>query len=251
MGEEYTGALAFNAEGVRGILEDRKVMTRRMIELPADMGEASEDYDFDIDAVFINGERRDWPYAIADESGCLAAIECPYGEPGDLLWVQEEYCGHWCACEGREGPSILDRVLDLPPCAHKNATKLCGGEEIPQDDGSISTTSTDSSVFLYYRATNKDDDKPDHIDWQPADDMPQYASRIQLRVKYVRVERLKDISEDDAIAEGYPLPGGGGHNHVSATIGLAKRGFFAGEWASKHYDDNPWVWVIEFERVQS
>ena len=79
--------------------------------------------------------------------------------------------------------------------------------------------------------------------------LPRWASRITLLVKSVRVERLQDISEDDAIAEGVVCPRFG-------TYGMNPESIFRDLWQSINgkrpgcsWDDNPWVWVIEFERA--
>ena len=69
-------------------------------------------------------------------------------------------------------------------------------------------------------------------------------------MKGVRVERLKDISNADAMAEGYPVRDVKGA-YLHAIDFESKTAFLDGEWAKDKVDENPWVWVIEFERVQS
>lgn len=102
--------------------------------------------------------------------------------------------------------------------------------------------------YIIYRADLDDwaclDDCPDHK-WKPSIFMPKTACRLWLKVKSVRVERVQEISEDDAICEG--TKGGGGHPDFWA-------GAFHDLWDSINakrgygWDKNPWVWVIEFER---
>ena len=79
--------------------------------------------------------------------------------------------------------------------------------------------------------------------------MPRWASRITLRITDVRVERLQNISEDDARAEGWPGPITETGFPIAAPLA-----WFANVWTSINgpgaWDDNPWVWVIEFERVK-
>ena len=77
--------------------------------------------------------------------------------------------------------------------------------------------------------------------WTPSIHMPRWASRITLEITGVRVERLQDISEEDAISEGTPFPCGGwvgGYQKLWESI------HGPGSW-----DLNPWVWVVEFKRV--
>jgi hypothetical protein len=82
--------------------------------------------------------------------------------------------------------------------------------------------------------------------WKPSIHMFRWASRITLEITGVRVERLQDISEADAIAEGCQCSG------VPAS--LTNRGAFAKLWESINgtgsWDANPWVWVVEFRRCE-
>lgn len=83
--------------------------------------------------------------------------------------------------------------------------------------------------------------------WRPSIHMPRLASRIQLEITSVRVERLKAISEVDAVAEGAPCgsccaPQEGSHKAGFAQLWESING--SGSWNA-----NPWVWVIEFKRV--
>jgi hypothetical protein len=88
--------------------------------------------------------------------------------------------------------------------------------------------------------------------WRPSIFMPRWASRITLEITGVRVERVRDISESDAKAEGVtPSIVGRDFDYLGYRAGFqslwdsinSKRGY---SWAS-----NPWVWVVEFKRVTS
>lgn len=131
--------------------------------------------------------------------------ECPYGQPGDLLWVRETWA--WYGCE-RDPREVLYRA---------------DTSNLPESHGR----------------------------WRPSIHMPRWASRITLRVTGVRVERLQDITEVDAIAEGaqpFRLPCHPQREtlrHVDGFALLWESINGAGSW-----DANPWVWVVEFERVQ-
>lgn len=85
--------------------------------------------------------------------------------------------------------------------------------------------------------------------------LPRWASRLTLRVKDVRVERLQDISEDDARAEGvYSLCGGycagGADAEWNATARAAFEGLWIDTYGAESWTANPWVWCVSFERVE-
>lgn len=102
----------------------------------------------------------------------------------------------------------------------------------------------DGAPGLIYRATS--DVIPKGY-WKPSIFMPRWASRITLEITDVRVERLNDISEADAVREGVQCAG------VPAS--LTNRGAFAKLWESINGDgswkQNPWVWVIDIKRIES
>jgi hypothetical protein len=140
-------------------------------------------------------------------------IKCPYGIPKDKLWVRET----WGCCD-EEG--------FVPYSIPKKQGTLC----------------------VFYDADNSTDGS-----WFPSIHMPRWASRILLEVSDVRVERLQDITPYGAIQEGF------GPYANSFTIDcdtLNPRDVFLEYWDSINakrgfgWDDNPWVWVIEFRRVE-
>jgi hypothetical protein len=134
----------------------------------------------------------------------------PYGKPGDLLWVREAWRA-WSQYDDWP-PSRLPPVVDLQYIA----------------DASAPWSSR-------YRSPRF---------------LPRWASRITLRITDVRVERLQDITEDDARAEGCdPVV----HPDGAVDCGTRKT-TFAGLWNKINgpgaWDANPWVWVVSFERVK-
>ncbi|EQB8080735.1 hypothetical protein ACYRDJ_003111 [Yersinia enterocolitica] len=104
---------------------------------------------------------------------------------------------------------------------------------------------------LAYRATHKTEDLEEGwgetIKWTPSIHMPRWASRINLLITGIRVERLNDISDADASAEGCKIS--------SMQSGECLSDMFARLWKSIYGDEswlaNPWVWVIEFERMEA
>lgn len=116
---------------------------------------------------------------------------------------------------------------------------------------------TESTIA--YKATHKPSDLEEgwyeEIKWTPSIHMPRWASRITLEITDVRVERLNDISRSDAIAEGAP-PSHPTIDAISRECGFPdfSRSWFGQTWwhiyGKKNWQDNPWVWVIEFKKVE-
>ncbi len=129
---------------------------------------------------------------------------CPYGAPGDLLWVRETHYVESSGYVDGSGRRILYRA-----------------------DGEAPTT------------------------WTPSIHMPRWASRLTLRITDVRVERLQEISADDCRAEGHPTDWS--RSPAPEVHDDAARDWYRDLWDSINgsgaWDANPWVWVVEFERL--
>ncbi|ORM64509.1 hypothetical protein PRCB_16380 [Pantoea rodasii] len=150
--------------------------------------------------------------------GCrLAANLCPFGAVGDRLWVRET----WSEDFANYYPN--DRVW----YAADDDRRL----DIEVVDGVRGIFSPESDVHVPFR-------------WRPSIHIPRWASRITLEITGVRVERLQDISEADCAAEGLGSP----------FLRDYKKPKFAALWQSIYGEEswqaNPWVWVIEFKRVE-
>lgn len=120
----------------------------------------------------------------------------------------------------------------------------------------------DNKAKYLYAAT----DKPfENHKWKPSLYMPREACRLRLKIKSIRVERLMDISEQDAIAEGVRQRFGGFINYANPsnlfteTYPFLSRKYSAAQMSylslwekingENSFEENPWVWVIEFERA--
>lgn len=103
-----------------------------------------------------------------------------------------------------------------------------------------------NSHDMAYRATTPDD-WPEEGRWRPSIHMPRWASRITLEITGVRVERLRDLSEDDAKSEGITPPSGGVLPGWEYRINF--RDLWVSIYGSDNWEANPWVWVIEFKVV--
>ncbi|MFM0432315.1 hypothetical protein PQQ75_25115 [Paraburkholderia aspalathi] len=143
-------------------------------------------------------------------------LMCPYGQPGDRLWCREAWCH-------------LSDVRTNDP----------GGDALQRR--------------VFYRADYPgdtlmhDDDPAEKIKWRSSRFMPRWASRISLEIVSVRVERLNDISDADAEAEGWP--------GFTDDNGLDSMAWYSELWDSLNasrghsWQANPYVWRIEFRRL--
>ncbi|HBM2806306.1 hypothetical protein M7982_23720 [Enterobacter hormaechei subsp. xiangfangensis] len=144
---------------------------------------------------------------------------CPFGVPGDRIWVRETW-----AEAGASAPDLKLYRANYP--AH---------------------------VPTHYENVPPAED----VRWTPSIHMPRWASRILLEITDVRVEQLKSISEEEARSEGVAQLREGFWKHYQpgwAQHQLSARGSFATLWESIYgfgeWDRNPWVWIIEFKRIE-
>ncbi|HDG7719207.1 TPA: hypothetical protein PCJ20_000962 [Klebsiella quasipneumoniae] len=205
--------MIFNGEMVRAILDGRKTQTRRiMAPQPAD----------DIErCIFPNPEAIGWKSSLRHKHGSTTAHFCHYGKPGDCIWVRETF----------QGPlfdyDLMDSYCKDPTPFEKPEFCVYKADGVPAPE--------------FYDA---DDEL--HCCWRPSIHMPRWASCILLEITNVRVERLKSISDSDAIREGCST--------ANMKSGDCVADVFARLWASiygaESWNANPWVWVIEFKRVE-
>ena len=202
--------ILFSTPMVQAIIRGDKTMTRRVVK----------ERGYTIDGRPNWGDRTDdgrfWFGVSNDSISTYIAIKPKY-KAGDVLWVRETWC-------------------ELPV--------------LP--DGS----SSGGRTHVYYKADG--DDRPDgwRGNWQPSIFMPKAAARIFLRVKGVSAERLHDITEDQALKEGLAYEVFG---FVPFPLEITARENFETLWKNLNgtrdggafkWENNPWVWVIEFERCE-
>ena len=231
--------IIFSAPMVRAILAGAKTQTRRVVKPQPDVDEMG------------NACWNGWNYGQTTDgvpvfktlaspipSSRTKRVLCPYGRPGDRLWVRETwYCDDYRV---QRGPYLKPDDLDVAEA---------------RDDGT-----------LIYRASSGD--RPYEAEqpvFHPSIHMPRWASRVTLEITSVLVERLQDISDADARAEGI-------YTRISHKEGIAGRPAatrldgsqvlvmpgtarmdYRSLWKSLHgtdsWDANPWVWVVEFKRI--
>jgi hypothetical protein len=215
--------ILFSGAMVRAILAGRKTQTRRIVKPQPEKNIPNENSDGTHGLLLFDGVWKDYSW-------------CPYGQPGDRLWVRETFC-------------LQSSAIDL---------EVMGKEDLPTDRP-LKALPDGGHLFPHYRAT---DDAPDlayddcgcdevgpHCHWKPSIHMPRWVSRLSLEVTGIRVERLQDIIESDAEAEGVDFL-----RHIpDADETLSAKVLYeilwesingAGSWAA-----NPWVWVVEFRRL--
>lgn len=210
--------IIFNSEMVRAILDGRKTQTRRIIKTVP----TTHDFHGWIMSSTCTKDEGKACWAIGDSPLLKDPIRlnCPLGKIGDRLWVRETW-------------------------RKFNASDECGCSEYP--------CGCPKNNAVLYRASGDSGESK----WKPSSQMPHWASRILLEITGVRVERLQDISEEDAVAEGVaPLHGGYWKHYQPGWTQhqLSARGSFVTLWNSINGVDawykNPWVWVIEFKQIQ-
>lgn len=209
--------ILFSAPMVRALLAGTKTQTRRTVKIQPPAGTTDV-------MTYHHPDPRDHFYAWDEAKKELLedwCAPCPYGQPGDRLWVRETFTAT------RDGKTVLYKAdpayTDMP----RNEL----GRDWP---------------------------------WSPSIHMPRRASRITLEIISVRVERLQDISEADALAEGvarlnpagtpfyldYLTSDASADNYTCMEAADSYHTLWesingAGSWAV-----NPWVWVVEFQRAR-
>jgi hypothetical protein len=206
--------IIFRGDGVLGILEDRKTNTRRVIKPQPNEGD-------EVGFSFFSGnnavEFRNY------QAGYSRIVKCPY-ETGMKLWVRETWApmcrvaDPFCECD--EEAAKANHFIEY---------KADTGNPLPGD----------------WPEENRDDEGCPK--WRSPIFMPRQASRITLEIVNVRVERIQDITPDDAMLEG-----------VNVNINLGEPDYlspFRKLWNSINqkrgfgWDTNPWCWVLEFKRI--
>jgi len=232
--------ILFKLPMVQAILAGNKTQTRRVVNFPLSRSEYEPSIWQTQQKIKKDVKNKDGKTIVKKGEFAFMSMTiegvlslCPYGQVGDKLWVRETW-------------------------QHANFPCDYYTESVP----------------VFYRADYKDD--PHGYDgekspegkyrhWKPSIFMPRAASRILLEITNVRVERLRDISEQDAIAEGIkPIK-------ITCSRDGEKTAYKAYDWPNENItknnpidsyfslwqsingreslDANPWVWVIEFKRV--
>ncbi|EDU3844921.1 hypothetical protein CBJ89_001962 [Salmonella enterica subsp. enterica serovar Essen] len=212
--------MIFNGEMVRAILDGRKTQTRRVMK-----NQPAGDYP-ETPALIRNvGTGFQW-HGLYGES---SIFNCPLGSIGERIWVRETFRVHSRASDVATLVYRASVRNSWTEQTHRVPVAVCNKPAIPEK-------------------------------WTPSIHMPRWASRITLEITDVRVERLHNISERDSLREGlFQLPASGryclqpGMQYFGMASHSAKE-VYSWLWASIYGEEswaaNPWVWVIEFKRVE-
>lgn len=213
--------ILFNTEMVKGILEYRKTVTRRLVKLPKWVKEEDKELN-----TFYFGTNDRGDSGVIDMQGLISYLHLNPFEVGDILYVRETWKPH--------DYTLIDGVWSC----------------------SIEYKVGDSLTRVFWK--DGEDSIYENTNWKPSIHMPKEAARIFLKVTGVRVERLQDMYEEDAKKEGcistaVLTPEGDDY------FGLYAIDSFSQLWNSTinkqdldsyGWEANPYVWVIEFERVE-
>lgn len=215
--KKETGMI-FKAPLVRAILNGQKTQTRRIVKPQPTTGQGM------VNASYCGAPNlwlRDGPCSTSDP---VYEWRCPYGQPGDRIYVRETF--------------VQGYKTDPATGVVRNYDK--DGNDIP--------------MTTWYRATDggiswsDDDGWEANVPWKPAIHMPKALARIWLEITGVRAEQLQNICEADAEAEGIGFL----RDLPDADETLSAKDLFECLWGSTGGDwsANPWVWVIDFKRIQ-
>lgn len=208
--------ILFSTAMVKAIQAGRKSVTRRIFKVGKEIvNHPKETVSFDYEI----------QEAVYNSIGSQSWYKCPYGTVGDIIWVRETFAEANCLSKG-------------------------------------------GSKFSHYVYKADNDPLHNHFKWKPSLFMPKDACRLFLEITEIRVERLQEISENDAVLEGvrtdsdirYSCYLCDGIGHIGAKY-MCEDGFFDNAFESfrslwisiigqESWDDNPFVWVISFKRVE-
>lgn len=197
--------ILFSGEMVRAILEGRKTQTRRPVK----------------QAVVTDGLMHGIVYG----TPAIDLTRCPFGVPGDRLWVRETH-KLW-------DYSFEEILVEYRAIGTECVFRVAG---------------SDKPTNLHTWPRSADAMPATRKHWRPSIHMPRWACRLTLKVTDVRVERIQDMSSVDAIQEGVYA--------VSPRETYLPIQRFIPRWDAIYakkapWDTNPWVWVVSFERETS
>ncbi|MFY7514974.1 hypothetical protein ACOT19_01065 [Acinetobacter baumannii] len=225
--------ILFNSEMVNAILEGRKTQTRRILKKQPPE----------------NMTRHCWfssstsTYGFTNQpipSDKWWKINCPFGRVGDRIWVRETWA-----------PVNLYGEIALAYKADSKVIRVEENESFLDEEGFINYDDPRLEKYSFAAWAYDLLDGKEGV-WSPSIHMPRWACRLVLEITSIRVERLNDISENDAIAEGCD----NSKSEAAIQMGWYERPVraFSRRWewiyGKDSWKQNPWVWVIDFNVIQ-
>ncbi|HBQ1802296.1 TPA: morphogenetic protein [Klebsiella pneumoniae] len=222
--------MIFNSEMVRAIVSGRKTQTRRIMKVQPESNQLGLLLITDSTKHSDIGKYH-WAESNATGNHVRSKLFlCPFGAVGDRIWVREGFF-----------PAPLEMQSEPP---RKTMWNIAYRDGMQMEK--LAPAEYNPTIYNYER-------------WTPSIHMPRWASRILLEITDVRVERLNAISEEDATAEGVPPAGSLLPDYPGtfltpkgdfATAKVAFQRLWESIYGEEGWKSNPWVWVIEFKRVE-
>jgi hypothetical protein len=219
--------LLFSASMVLALLAGRKTQTRRLAKV-------RKHPDFFCEMT---------PGELWHEEQSVIERACPYGAPGDRIWVKETHRFL------RESFGLMEPQTSVS-CQYRASEHVCDWSywkvvaSATQDTLPNGWSKMDRRIGQMRGFTI-----PKPVAWRPSIFMSRWASRLTLELTAVRLERLQDISEADAIAEGIPAVS----LHDLDADSIAPSAHYRALWeqinGARSWAKNPWVWVLTFRKV--
>lgn len=235
--------ILFSTEMVQAILEGRKTQTRRIVK-PQPSRQL-----FSVNMGYWSEEPKNLKHPY---------IKSKF-EVGDVLWVRENWkpgAWHEDECKVAFDYKASPEILKTPWCYFEDASKFeelqmkWMDELLKVPDLHPSKVEGDEEKIYFNWLPGQSP-----LKWKPSIFMPKEACRIFLKIKSIKVERLQDISEENSRKEGvkHLIPNWKDYTE-KAPCHYTAYGSFKSLWCSinneKTWKDNPWVWLIEFERIE-
>lgn len=220
----------FTAEEVRAILDGKKTQLRRLVKHRGELVPTNRPI---VMGVYPSGQLG-WFAEWRHEYGARRALDCPCGAPGDRLWAREEWR------------------------TEERAADLVDGIRFATDGAFVPIANMLAAAERWVDAHRNG---VHGSSWRPARRMPRWASRITLELSSVRVERLQELSEEDARAEGveplmmrsiddYPAWMRPGMRETPPHVAAYRQLWEHANGKLAPWTSNPWIWVVGFRRVE-
>lgn len=257
--------ILFQGDMIRAILEGQKTATRRIVK-PTVKGCTV--------GVYTQDGKVSSVVNVQEDGDPWTDIKCPYGQVGNRLWVRETFkVGAWrdqgqlrIAFDYRASPELVNTPWCYPPSSEQYTNQILKAVHELDKKGIEPVGGGPDRIYKWEAGKSP-------LNWKPSIFMPRWASRITLEITEIKVERLQDMDNDNAINEGINkywvnYEDGGGYWNVPAcwknpdgkiikqiqTEDIIEA--FANLWDSINkkrgysWESNPWVWVINFRVVK-